>query len=61
MSQFGKVILHWKEGLYHWKIGTQCVHVWLTKPSCFDGEGYKLLVSAVLTEFLLEELICDYG
>ena len=24
------------------KIGPQCVHVWLTKLSCFDREGHKL-------------------
>ena len=24
------------------KIGRQCVHVWLTKLSCFDREGHKL-------------------
>ena len=24
------------------KIGPQCLHVWLTKLSCFDREGHKL-------------------
>ena len=33
------------------KIGPQCVFVWLTKLSWFDGEGYKLKVSGLLLSF----------
>ena len=33
------------------KIGPQYVHVWLTKLSCFDGEGHKLKGSGLLLSF----------
>ena len=33
------------------KIGPQCVHVWLTKLSCFDGGGYKLKGSVLSLSF----------
>jgi len=38
-------------GLIKIKIGRQCVHVWLMKLSCFDGEDYKLLASGLLLSF----------
>ena len=33
------------------KIGLQCVHVWLTKLSCFEGEGHKIKGSGFLLSF----------
>ena len=36
---------------FNLKIGPQCVHVWLTKLSCFDGEGHKLKGSGLLLSF----------
>ena len=38
------------------KIGPQCVHVWLTKLSCFDIKRMWFVL-----EFLLVELTSDYG
>ena len=38
------------------KIGPQCVHVWLTRLSCFDIKRMWFVL-----EFLLVELTSDYG